>query len=91
MHLNEGNDIQTAQQMKVAINSNGGVSDALPVQVEDSAEPEASNISWSGISYLNNFEFTEPGLQVWRSYNIGPDKVIPYNRFSARNFRNQGD
>ena len=40
-------------------------------------------VSWSGISYLNNFKFTEPGLQVWRSYNIGPDKVVPYNRFSA--------
>ena len=82
VYLNEGNDIQRAQQMKVAINSNGGVSGALPVQVEVSAEPEASNISWSGISYLNNFEFTEPGLRVWRSYNIGPGKVKPYNRFS---------
>ena len=82
VHLNEGNDIQTAQQMKVAISSNGGVSGALPVQVEVLAEPEASNISWSGISYLNNFEFTESGLRVWRSYNIGPGKVIPYHRFS---------
>ena len=82
VHLNEGNDIQTAQQMKVAINSNGGVSGALPVQVEVPAEPQASNKSWSGISYLNCFEFTERGQRVWRSYNIGPGKVIPYNRFS---------
>ena len=73
--------------MKVAINSNGGVPGALPVQVEVSAEPEASNISWSGISYLNNFEFTEPGLQVWRFYNIGPDKVVPYNRFLHQEFQ----
>ena len=32
-----------------------------------------------GISVLNNFQYEECGIQVWKAYNIGPGHLIPYS------------
>ena len=43
------------------------------VQDKDAVSPKLE-----GISHLNNFELTKAGLKVWRAYNTGPGKVLPW-------------
>lgn len=73
--INEGNDIQTAEEFKEAIISAGGVR-GVRVVVENGAGLGEKSIKWDGISFLNNFEFTEKGIKVWRAYNIGDGKTV---------------
>ena len=32
-----------------------------------------------GISVLNNFQYEERGIRVWKAYDIGPGRFIPYS------------
>ena len=48
------------------------------------AEPLSTfNIKWDGISLLNNFEYDETGVEVWRAFNVGSDKVVPWAKFEG--------
>ena len=74
IHLNSGHDIQTAVQMQEAIESFQGVPG---VKVNVCGPPSANvtrPIKWKGISFLNNIQYSENRLKVWRAYNIGPGK-----------------
>ena len=82
IHLNEGNDILSAQQMKKAMLSSGGIPSVKPFLVEMPKTMQPS-IPWSGISFINNFQFTEAGLRVWRAYNIGPGRLIQYSSYQT--------
>ena len=81
MHLNSGNDVDNAEQMKNAIESSGG----LPgVRVMLCSQEEASKlvpVKWEGVSLINNIEYGEEGVRVWRSYGIGPGKFLPWRHF----------
>ena len=63
---------------KEAIESNGGIPG---VSVKYVKIPELSSnnpmIKWDGISTLNDFQFHPSGVQVWKSYKIGPGKLFP--------------
>ena len=81
--LNAGNDIETAAQMKAAIKSSGGV---LGVNVTLSEIPERQTknaVSWEGVSFVNNIQYESDCLQVWKAYNIGPGKIVPWSKFDA--------
>ena len=30
-----------------------------------------------GMSFINNIEYGSDGMRVWRSYTVGPGKVLP--------------
>jgi len=48
------------------------------------AEPLSTfNIKWDGTSLLNNFEYDETGVEVWRAFNVGSDKVVPWAKFEG--------
>ena len=70
--INEGNDINTAKDMKVAIESYGGVKGcyATVAEIQDSFQSMTKH-SMTGIQALNNFLFEPAGLRAWKAYNVG--------------------
>ena len=47
------------------------------------ASPDKIMVKWDGISALNNFQFEERGIRVWKAYKIGPGKL----KFHGKTFR----
>ena len=81
--LNAGNDIETAAQMKAAIESSGGVP-GVTVTLSEIPESQTKNaVSWEGVSFVNNIEYESKCLRVWKAYNIGPGKKVPWSKFDA--------
>ena len=78
--VNEKHDVLTALDMKNTLESHGGVKGcrAAVVQVDTRRESVGNDNKIPGISLLNNFVFEEDGIRVWRAYNIGPGKLLPY-------------
>ena len=73
--INEGNDINTANDMKVAIESYGGVKGcyATVAEIQDSFQSMTKH-SMTGIQALNNFLFESAGLRAWKAYNVGTSR-----------------
>lgn len=82
--LNSGNNIESAEEMKNAILSSGGVPS---VNVTVSGPPEASTFSTvrlEGVSTISNIEYSEEGLRVWKAYKIGPGKLIQWEKLDVQ-------
>ena len=77
--VNEKHDVITAEDMKTALESHGGVKGTRTAVVEVDTSREITANKIPGISLLNNFSFEEDGLRVWRAFNIGPGKLLSYN------------
>lgn len=81
IHINEGNNVTTAQEMREALLSHGGISGvrvAALASIEESMEsPREQKIP--GINKLNNFTFTKDGMLGFRAYGIGQGKRINLN------------
>ena len=76
-YLNEGNDIKTASDMKMALDSFGGVKGCRVVVVNvDTSRQEIEHHKWTGIQSYNNFEFIRSGVRVWKAFGIGKGKLI---------------
>jgi len=41
------------------------------------------NIKWDGTSLLKNVEYEETGVLVWRAFNVGSGKVVPWEKFEG--------
>ena len=80
--LNSGHDIETAEQMKSAMESSGGVPGVRVMLCgsQDILKPVA--VKREGISFINNIEYGSDGMRVWRSYTVGPGKVLPWNHIN---------
>ena len=77
-HINEGNDVKTANDMKAAIDSHGGIKGCYSAVCKvDEKSQNMTKHSVSGIQSLNNFLYTKTGAIIaWRAYNVGPRKVF---------------
>ena len=78
-YCNEGHDIVSAQDMYTALKERpvkGTTATVCAIQ-EQCATLEISKIP--NYSNLHNFKFTHEGLRVWRAFNVGPGKFIPWN------------
>ena len=76
-YLNEGNDINTASDMKRALDAYGGVKGCRVAVVSvDTSRQEIEHHKWTGIQSYNNFEFLRVGVRVWKAYGIGKGKLI---------------
>ena len=75
--INEGNDINNANDMKVAIESYGGVKGcyATVAEIQDSFQSMTKH-SMTGIQALNNFLFESAGLRAWKAYNVGTGRFF---------------
>ena len=78
-YLNEGNDINSASDMKRA----------LAVVNVDTTRKEIEHHKWTGIQSYNNFDFQRSGIRVWKAYEIGKGKQI-HNQEIKRMARPQG-
>jgi hypothetical protein len=74
-YINEGPDVTTAREFKEAILSYGGVP-GVRVALVDAANLSDPAVKWEGISLLNNFQFEDGKITVWRAYEIDIGKTI---------------
>ena len=78
IHLNEGNDVSSANQVRDALLSGGGITGVhvavLPTICDSPDQPKIA-----GINKLNIFQFRDGNLVAWRAYNIGGGKTVVFN------------
>lgn len=81
-YINAGNDVTNAEEMKRAIESNGGVSGTTTVFCAPLDIPDANPFpKWKGVSLINNIQYNATDMKVWRAYGMGTGKVVPYASF----------
>ena len=51
--------------------------------------PSKGEAKWEGISFLNNFAFSDAGVQAWRAYSIGPGQLYKWDDFEDLSMANQ--
>ena len=81
-YVNEGNDVINALQLKSAIESGQGTT-GVNASYVTAKSSSTFNIKWDGISLLNNFECYETGVRVWRAFNVGSGKALPWAKFEG--------
>ena len=78
--VNEGHDVTTAEEMKTALESHGGVKRCRFAVVEiDKANLNAQVKKILGISFLNNFQLVDDDILSWKAYQIGMGHFYPYS------------
>lgn len=83
IYLNEGHDVTTAEEMREALLSHGGV-EGVRVALLPSINQTMDLQKIPGINMLNNFQFTDGSLQAGRAYAIGPGKSIAKVKVSGK-------
>ena len=78
VHLNSGHDIETASQMLEAINSFRGVSDVKVKVCNPPPSTVRKPLKWEGVSFISNIQYSEECLRVWKAYNTGPGRCLPW-------------
>ena len=75
--INEGHDVTTAQEMKDAILSHGGIEGVRVAVVKTTIQEAPDKRKLDRINKLNNFEFRDDGCALARgAYGIGEGSVI---------------
>ena len=76
-YVNEGNDVKSAEDMKKAIESYGGVKGcyAAVCEVKSSAQTMTKH-TMQGVQSLHNFSYEAGGMRAWHAYNVGPGKYF---------------
>ena len=82
VYLNSGHDIETPEQMKQGIESSGGIPGVRATCCGPQATSTLPGIKLKGISFLNNFKYTEQGIRVWKAYSIGEGQLIKWGELS---------
>ena len=75
-YINEGHDIETADQLKETLTSYGGVAGSESFSYGEINETLENTQKTLGISKLHNFAFDKNSVKAWRAYAIGDGKVI---------------
>ena len=83
IYFNKDHDVTTAEQMRCARLSHGGV-EAVRVAVPPSLNETAELQKIPGISKLNNFQYTNGSPQAWCAYGIGQGKNIAVDKFAGQ-------
>ena len=82
--VNEKHNVITAEDMKVALESHGGIKGCRAAVVEvDTTRESNKDSKIPGISVLNNFQYEESGIRMWKVCNIGLGRLIPYSDLGA--------
>ena len=68
--------LQLPSILKEAMLSNGGIEGSRTVIVDASTAGDLPQVKWDGMSSLNNFQYSESGITIWRAYNVGEGKII---------------
>ena len=79
-YVNEKRNVTNAAEMKKAIDSHNGVKGCrVAVATIDTATEQQKQSKLEGISLLNNFQYEQGGIRVWRAFEIGEGQMLPYN------------
>lgn len=83
-YINEGHDVQTAEDFKEAILSRGGISGVRVVLVDAALKKCIQPpIKWDGVSVLHNFKYTKKGVTVWKAFNVGKGKFVDISKIKG--------
>ena len=82
-YLNSGHDIETAAQMKEAIESSRGVRGVTVKLCSPPNVPSNKSFKWEKVSFVSNLYYEQEGIRTWRAYDIGPGKGIPWTKFDV--------
>ncbi len=79
--IDQGHNVETAKQMKEALDSSGGVKGlkTCVVDINQKVEPKAIAFALT-ISQYSSFLFEEDGVKVWKAYNIGSGKSSTFSK-----------
>ena len=83
VYLNSGSNIETSDEMKEAILSSGGMSSVRATSCGPPSATANSNIKLEGVSSISNVQYDDKGLRVWKAYEIGPGKLIPWEKLDV--------
>jgi hypothetical protein len=65
--------------------SNGGVRGIATVLSGVLTIPDPNPFpKWEGVSLINNIEMKTKEINVWRAYDVGDGKNLPYSKRSTR-------
>lgn len=74
----------TAKELKDALLSHGGIAGIRVVSLDSIDETPDESQTITGITKLNNFEFSYDGsITCWRAYGIGKGKTIKPDKVST--------
>ena len=76
IYLNSGHDIETSEQMVLAMESSGGIPGVRVTLCGPQSSEKPRAIKWDGVSFF---------LRVWRAYNVGKGRFIPWSEFNTPN------
>ncbi|XP_061190254.1 uncharacterized protein LOC133198128 [Saccostrea echinata] len=79
-YINEGHDVTTATQMKLAIDREE--KEELKVKVVSTVnlvDLKPNKVSIPAISTLYNFCYNSEGLNVWKAFSVGKGKMLPWS------------
>lgn len=82
-YLNSGHDIETAAQMKEAIDSSRGVRGVSVRVCSPPIVPSNKSFKWEKVSFVSNLCYGQEGITTWRAYDIGPGKSINWTEFDV--------
>ena len=87
-YINERHDVLTAHDFKEAMLSHGGINGVRVTFVTDVLEKPQQEMTgrWEGISSFNNFLYQEDCVTVWKAYNIGKGKSIPWSQLQGNHY-----
>ena len=87
--VDERHDGTTAEDMKQALESHGGLRRCREAVVEvDTTKAIGNDNKIPGTSQINHFLFEEGGIRAWMGYNVGPGHHFANGKLS---FKKQGD
>ncbi|KXJ26973.1 hypothetical protein AC249_AIPGENE9994 [Exaiptasia diaphana] len=76
--VNEKHDVVSAEDMKTALESHGGLKGCRITVVElDSSKDLQDDNKIPGISLLYNFSYEQDGIRMWKAYGIGKGGLLP--------------
>ena len=75
--VNEGNSVTSPSELKIAIESRGGIP-GVRVAVVEVNNANAKTYKLDGVNALNNFSFHTHGFNAFRAYDIGPGKFFQW-------------
>ena len=83
--VNENNDVRTAEDMKRALESHGGLRGCRVAVVEiDASKDLHEDNKIPDISLLYNVKYEDNGIRLWKAYGIGAGKPLSYKDLQAQ-------
>ena len=80
MYVAAEGDFQSAHDMKVAIESDKGVTGChVTIAEVDHKKQTLQTHKWKNVSLFNDLHFEDDGVRIWKAYNIGLGKKLSKN------------